>query len=69
MSSPWILIAGGGIGGLALAQGLKTHHIPFTVFEKDLSSNVRSQGYRIRVATNSAVALHECLSEEHWSLF
>ncbi|PVH82514.1 FAD/NAD(P)-binding domain-containing protein [Cadophora sp. DSE1049] len=69
MSSPRILIAGGGIGGLALAQGLKKHNIPFTVFETDSCPNARAQGYRIRIAGNGAVALHECLSVEHWNLF
>lgn len=42
-----VIIVGGGIGGLALAQGLKKNGISFAVFEKDMSRADRIQGYRI----------------------
>lgn len=42
-----VLIVGGGLGGLALAQGLKKHGISCAVYEKDLSRADRLQGYRI----------------------
>lgn len=69
MSRPHILIVGGGIGGLALAQGLKKHRISYTVFERDPSPVARAQGYRLRISGNGAVALHECLDKEIWDLF
>ncbi|KAE9367569.1 FAD/NAD(P)-binding domain-containing protein [Stipitochalara longipes BDJ] len=69
MSSPHILIIGGGIGGLALAQGLKKHSISFTLFERDPSPSTRAQGYRIRIADIGAKGLHYCLDDELWSLY
>jgi 2-polyprenyl-6-methoxyphenol hydroxylase-like FAD-dependent oxidoreductase len=69
MSAPHILIIGGGIGGLALAQGLKRHNIPFTLFERDASPATRAQGYRIRIAGIGAEGLHSLLPEDLWSLY
>ena len=42
-----VLIVGGGLGGLTLAQGLKKNGISCAVYEKDLSRTDRLQGYRI----------------------
>lgn len=70
MSSPRVLIVGGGIGGLALAQGLRKHGIAFTVFEQDLTATARAQGYRVRLSDNKgASSLRECLDQELWDLF
>jgi hypothetical protein len=69
MSSPHIIIIGGGVGGLALAQNFKKRGISFTLFERDASPASRAQGYRIRVAGRGAEALRECLDNELLNLF
>jgi 2-polyprenyl-6-methoxyphenol hydroxylase-like FAD-dependent oxidoreductase len=70
MSSPHTLIVGEGIGGLALAQGLKKNGISFTLFERDLSPTARAQGYRVRLSDAiGATALRECLDQQMWDLF
>jgi len=42
-----VIIIGGGLGGLTLAQGLKKHGISCAVYEKDMPRTDRLQGYRI----------------------
>lgn len=44
-----VIIIGAGISGLALAQGLLKASIPFHVYERDSSLNIRAQGYRVRI--------------------
>lgn len=43
--TPRVLIIGAGIAGLALAQILRKHDIPFEIFERDNES--RSQGWAL----------------------
>ncbi|KAI0010893.1 putative monooxygenase [Xylariaceae sp. FL0662B] len=54
-SSPHVLIAGAGLGGLLLAQTLRKNNISYEVFERDRSDNVRIQGW--------AIGLHTMLDE------
>ncbi len=42
---PHVAIIGAGIGGIALAVACLHRGIPFTVYERDLGFNTRSQGY------------------------
>ena len=42
-----VLIIGGGLGGLACAQGLRKHGIPYEIFERDESPNSRTQGWAL----------------------
>ncbi len=42
---PHVTIIGGGIGGVALAVACLHRGIPFTIYERDSSFDVRSQGY------------------------
>ncbi|GLW06781.1 monooxygenase [Microtetraspora sp. NBRC 13810] len=57
-----IIIIGGGIGGLALAQGLKRAGLgDVTVYERDESAAGRMQGYRLRISPEGERALRDCL--------
>lgn len=44
-----ILVAGGGIGGLALARALQLRGIAVTVLERDTSIAARPQGYSLTI--------------------
>ena len=54
-------IVGGGIGGLALAQGLKKAGISVALYERDRTPTDRLQGYRVHISPKGSVALHDCL--------
>jgi 2-polyprenyl-6-methoxyphenol hydroxylase-like FAD-dependent oxidoreductase len=42
---PHVAIIGGGISGVALAVACLHRRIPFTLYERDINFNIRSQGY------------------------
>jgi 2-polyprenyl-6-methoxyphenol hydroxylase-like FAD-dependent oxidoreductase len=63
-----VIIAGGGIGGLCLAQGLKRNGVSVAVYERDQSPDARLQGYRLNIEPVGSQALHACLPEELWSV-
>jgi salicylate hydroxylase len=56
-----VIIIGGGIGGLALAQGLKKNGVSVAVYERDRTKTDRVQGYRVHINPTGSRALHECL--------
>ena len=56
-----VLIIGGGIGGLTLAQGLKKSGVSVAVYERDRTTSDRVQGYRVHINPAGSLALHECL--------
>ncbi|KAI3318671.1 cercosporin toxin biosynthesis protein [Xylariaceae sp. AK1471] len=64
-----ILIIGGGLGGLCLAQGLLKAGLPFRVFDRDASADWRPQGYRLRINSDGANALRDMLPSELWERF
>jgi 2-polyprenyl-6-methoxyphenol hydroxylase-like FAD-dependent oxidoreductase len=63
-----VIVIGGGIGGLCLAQGLKQSGIGVSVYERDASAQFRSQGYRIGIKAEGSQALQDCLPEHLFSL-
>lgn len=68
MAKP-ILISGGGLSSLLLAQSLLTHNIPFLIFERDSSLSFRAQGYRLRLSTEGLDAIQSVLPPEAWREF
>lgn len=61
-----VLVAGAGIGGLALAQALRGTGVDVAVFEADTGS--RAQGYRIGLRAQAWDALRACLPERLYAL-
>ncbi|MEV6769577.1 NAD(P)/FAD-dependent oxidoreductase [Nocardia sp. NPDC051030] len=59
--NPKILIAGGGLGGLALAQALRHGGLDVAVYEQDPTPQIRNQGYRIHIDPDGNAALRTCL--------
>jgi salicylate hydroxylase len=64
-----VLIAGGGIGGLCLAQGLRQAGIDITVFERARSRTDFVEGYRLHISPQGSRALHACLPAELFATF
>lgn len=64
-----ILISGGGLASLLLAQRLMRAHIPFHIFERDASLSFRGQGYRLRLSNEGLDAIEEALGPELWGKF
>ena len=64
-----VLIIGGGIGGLALAQGLRGSGVDVAVHERDHGVGSRWEGYRIHINPAGARALHALLSPDNWQEF
>jgi 2-polyprenyl-6-methoxyphenol hydroxylase-like FAD-dependent oxidoreductase len=56
-----VIVIGGGIGGLCLAQGLKRAGISVAVYERDRTLTDRLQGYRVHINPAGSSALHACL--------
>ncbi|MFI6318845.1 FAD-dependent oxidoreductase [Nonomuraea sp. NPDC050556] len=61
-----VIVAGGGIGGLCLAQGLRRSGVNVVVYERDGSPDARLQGYRLNIEPVGSAALHACLPAELW---
>src|SRR6266581_7521445 len=63
-----VIVIGGGIGGLCLAQGLRKAGVSVAVYERDRAPDARLQGYRLSIEPPGSAALHECLPEDLWHL-
>jgi salicylate hydroxylase len=64
-----VIIIGGGVGGLTLAQGLKKSGVSFAVYERDHTPTDRVQGYRVHINPTGSAALHECLPSHLFDAF
>jgi 2-polyprenyl-6-methoxyphenol hydroxylase-like FAD-dependent oxidoreductase len=64
-----VAVAGGGLGGLCLAQGLLRAGADVTVYERDASLASRRQGYRLHVDARAGLALQACLPPDSVATF
>ncbi|MGC5288414.1 FAD-dependent oxidoreductase [Micromonospora sp. DT231] len=62
-------VAGAGLGGLCLAQGLLRAGVDVDVYERDAAPDSRRQGYRLHVDARAALALEKCLPPRLFRLF
>ncbi len=68
-STPFhVIVIGGGIGGLCLAQGLKAAGVSVAVYERN-SADVWLEGFRIHINPVGSQALHACLPSLLWEAF
>jgi 2-polyprenyl-6-methoxyphenol hydroxylase-like FAD-dependent oxidoreductase len=63
-----VVVIGGGIGGLCLAQGLKAAGVNVAVYERN-SSDIWLEGYRIHINPVGGRALHASLPSVLWDAF
>jgi phytoene dehydrogenase-like protein len=64
-----VAVAGAGLGGLCLAQGLLKAGVDVTVYERDAQLAGRRQGYRLHVDARAGLALEQCLPPASLALF
>ncbi|KAF2867550.1 hypothetical protein BDV95DRAFT_582364 [Massariosphaeria phaeospora] len=64
-----VLIAGAGLSGLFLAQGLRKYNVDFQIFEQDPTPDMRSQGYRIKIFPDGVANMKYLLDDGIWQQF
>ena len=64
-----VLVAGGGIGGLCLAQALRQADISVAVYERDSAPRARLDRYRLHINPAGSRSLRACLAPEAWEWF
>jgi len=64
-----VSIIGGGIGGLALAQGLRRHGVEVAVYERDAHRDDRLDRYRLAINPAGSRSLRACLPDQQWQSF
>src|SRR4249920_3412102 len=62
-----VIIIGGGIAGLCLAQGLRQASVDVAVYERDRTPTDRLSGYCIHLNPAGSRALHACLLPALWN--
>ncbi|MCW2986774.1 MAG: putative secreted FAD-binding protein [Conexibacter sp.] len=68
MSDLHVLIAGGGVGGLCLAQGLTRAGVTCAVYERD-PGDTRRAGYRLTMNADGGEGLRACLPDDLYDLY
>jgi len=68
MSDLHVLVAGGGVGGLCLAQGLRKAGVSCAVYERDPAMKRRA-GYRLHMNADGGEALRSCLPDDLFELY
>ncbi|MEV0228148.1 NAD(P)/FAD-dependent oxidoreductase [Nonomuraea sp. NPDC050786] len=66
---PHVVVIGGGIGGLCLAQGLRRQGVSVAVYERDRHPRDRAQGFRLHIDPSGSRALRACLPAAGWGAF
>lgn len=64
-----VVVIGGGIGGLCLAQGLRRAGVDVAVYERDRHPHDRLQGFRLHIDPSGSRALRACLPASAWGEF
>ncbi|WP_432926804.1 FAD-dependent oxidoreductase [Microbispora sp. CA-135349] len=64
-----VIVIGAGLGGLALANGLRGTGMDVAVYERDASPVIRGQGYRLHLGDVGIDALASVLAPERWAAF
>jgi salicylate hydroxylase len=68
MSKLHVLIAGGGVGGLCLAQGLRKAGVSCAVYERD-PELIHRAGYRLTMNADGGEGLRACLPGDLYDLY
>ncbi len=53
-----VIIIGAGLGGLALAQALHAHDVPFEIFERDAAPGSRKQGWAVALVEYVSIPMN-----------
>jgi 2-polyprenyl-6-methoxyphenol hydroxylase-like FAD-dependent oxidoreductase len=64
-----VIVVGGGIGGLCLAQALRRAGVGVAVYERDRSGAARLDRYRLHISPAGTRSLHACLPTQAWQGF
>ena len=64
-----VVIIGAGIGGLALAQGLKKNGVSFSIYKREFGPTARPKQYRLHIDDAGVRALRDCLTEGDYEYF
>jgi 2-polyprenyl-6-methoxyphenol hydroxylase-like FAD-dependent oxidoreductase len=64
-----VAVAGAGLGGLCLAQGLLRAGVDVQVYERDATPDERRQGYRLHMDARGGDSLAKCLPPPLYELF